>query len=162
VFEGAGRLWRAERADLSAFAGPGNTSVKVRFRVLSNNGNNFDGFNVDSIRVIAFDPAAQPAPVAVGDAPGPTTLSLEATPNPAGDVARLSFALPRAAHARLEVLDVAGRRVRLLADHELAAARYEFGWDLRDAGGRRVGPGVYLLRLSTGGAEARTRRLVVL
>jgi hypothetical protein len=162
VFEGAGKLWRAERADLSAFAGPGNTSVKVRFRALSDNGANFDGFNVDSIRVIAFDPAAQPAPVAVGDVPGPTALALEApVPNPAGDAARFSFALPRAARTRLEVLDVAGRRVRLLADHDFTAARYEFGWDLRDAAGRRVAPGIYLLRLSSG-VESRTRRLVVL
>jgi hypothetical protein len=162
VFEGAGRLWRVERADLSAFAGPGNTSVKVRFRTLTDNGGNFDGFNVDSIRVIAFDPAAQPAPVAVGEVPGPTALALEApTPNPAEDVARLSFSLSSAGHARLEVVDVQGRRVRLLADHDFTPARYEYGWDLRDAAGRRVAPGVYLLRLASG-AQVKTRRLVVL
>jgi carboxypeptidase T len=161
VFEGAGRLWRPERADLSSFAGPGATSIHVRFRSLSGVDGSFDGFRVDSVRIITFDPAAQPAPVAVGDGPAPTRLELtEPSPNPARDRARFAFALPRANRARLEVLDVQGRRVRLLADGSYTATRYEFGWDLRDSAGRRAAPGVYLLRLSTG-AEVATRRLVI-
>jgi hypothetical protein len=162
VFEGAGRLWRAERVDLSAFTGPSSTTAKLRFRSLSDGNANFDGFRVDSVRIVGFNPAAQPAPVAVGATPPGATLELSPPlPNPTRDAARFSFALPRAARVRLEVLDVQGRRVRLLADGDYAAARYAYGWDLHDAWGRAARPGLYLLRLSTE-REAVTRRLLVL
>ena len=162
VFEGAGRLWRAERADLSAFAGPGSTTAKVRLRTLSDTGDNFDGFRVDSVRIVTFNPAAQPAPVAVGERPASSTLELSApSPNPTREQAHFAFSLPRASRVRLEVLDLQGRRVRSLADGTYPAARYAYGWDLRDASGRRTSPGLYLLRLATD-HDVVTRRLVVL
>jgi hypothetical protein len=162
VFEGAGKLWRTERVDLSAFAGPTSTSVKVRFRTLSDSNANFDGFRVDSVRIVSFDPAAQPTPVAVGEpAPGAALALALPAPNPARTLARLSFSLPRMAEVRLEVLDVQGRRVRLLATGRYGPSRYEHGWDLRDDAGRLAAPGLYLVRL-TAGAEAITRRLIVL
>ena len=162
VFEGAGRLWRAERADLSAFAGPTMSSVKVRFRTVSDGGANFDGFRVDSVRIVSFDPAAQPAPVAVGGGAAPLAFELsQPAPNPARGMARFWFTLPRSGPVRLEVLDVQGRRLRTLAEGPMAAARYAHGWDLQDAAGRPASPGIYLLRLVTESGQA-TRRLIVL
>jgi hypothetical protein len=162
VFEGAGRLWRPERVDLSAFTGPTSTSVKVRFRTLSDGSANFDGFRVDSVRLVTFNPGSQPAPVAVGESPARSTLELAApAPNPTRTGARLAFTLPASSHVTLEVLDLQGRRVQSLADGFYAAARYELGWDLRDERGRRAAPGLYLVRLSTGKSSV-TRRLMVL
>jgi len=116
----------------------------------------------DSIRVLTFDPAVQPAPVAVGGGPVPRSLDLVApSPNPARFFVRLGFALPRAARVSLEVLDLQGRRVRTLVSGPLAAERYAFGWDLRDAAGREVAPGLYLIRLSDGGGSI-TRRIAVI
>ena len=162
VFEGAGKLWRPERADLSAFAGPTATTVKLRFRTLSDQNANFDGFRVDSLRLVTFNPASQPAPVAVGPSPSRSTLELAPpSPNPARYGAQLAFTLPVASQVRLEVLDLQGRRVRSLADGRYGAARYELGWDLRDARGYRTAPGLYLLRLTTESGSA-TRRLMVL
>ncbi|HET9325750.1 MAG TPA: M14 family zinc carboxypeptidase [Candidatus Eisenbacteria bacterium] len=162
IFEGAGKLWRPERVDLSAFAGPTSSTVKIRFRSLSDQNTNFDGFRVDSVRLVTFNPANQPAPVAVGETPTGAALELAApSPNPARQAARLAFTLPVAGDVRLEVLDLQGRRVRSLADGRYSAARYELGWDLLDASGRRTPPGLYLLRLTTGTASV-TRRLMVL
>jgi carboxypeptidase T len=162
VYDGARRFWRPERVDLSSVAGPGATAVKIRFRVQSSSSPVFDGFRLDDIQIVTFDPAAQPVPVAVGDGPSPTAVELAPpVPNPARGPARLDFALPQPGRVRLEVLDLQGRRVRSLADRSLSAGRYAFGWDLRDPSGHAAAPGVYLVRLATP-ERTLVRRLVVL
>jgi carboxypeptidase T len=162
LYEGARRNWRPERVDLSSFAGPGATAVSFQFGVHSNGSENFDGWRVDSMRIVTFDPAAQPAPVAVGDGEALARLDLATPmPNPTRGRVRLAFAWPYGGRARLEVLDLQGRRIRTLLDGPLRASRYEMGWDLRDLEGRPVAPGLYLIRLS-GERETVTRRLAVL
>src|SRR5207249_7390524 len=57
----------------------------------------FDGFNFDSLRIVVYDPAAQPGPSAVGDGTPPLALGLASpSPNPMRTFARFSFTLPRA------------------------------------------------------------------
>lgn len=161
VYEGTRRIWRPERSDLSPFSGPASAPVRLRWRLLSDTGGQFDGFRFDSLRVMVFDPAVQPSPVAVGDARSPV-LELEAPfPNPARGLVRTVFAVPNRTDVRLEVLDLQGRRIRSLAAGPRQAGRYAHGWDLCDEDGRPVGSGVYALRLSTSSGSA-TRRLVVL
>jgi hypothetical protein len=160
VYDGTRHRWRAERADLSAFMG--GSAPRIRFRVRSNSGNGFAGLDVDSIRVVIFDPAAQPAPVAIADGPVVSKLELALpTPNPARQASRLEFAVPRDGPVRLEILDLQGRRVRLLTDGRLRASRYVRGWDLTDDRGHRVAAGVYVARLVTAD-EAVSRRVVAL
>ncbi len=100
------------------------------------------------------------APVSVPGA-ALTGLRLSApAPNPATDGARFEFSLPAAGAARLEVLDLQGRSVRVLADGDHVAGTHRASWDARDALGRRVPPGLYLARLQ-GGAGTRLARLVL-
>lgn len=162
VYDGTRWRWRPDRVDLSSFAGgAANDSVWLRFRVVADGGSELDGLSVDSVRVLLFDPALQPAPVSVGTR-APAALDFSApTPNPARGATRFEFALPAAGRVRLEVLDVAGRRVRTLADRDMTAGRWAHGWDLRDEAGRAVAPGVYLARLATPGGT-RTQRVVLL
>jgi hypothetical protein len=81
-------------------------------------------------------------------------------PNPARSVLHVRLTLARAGAAEVEVIDLAGRRVRRIAAGVLDAGSTTLAWDLRDAEGRRVAPGVYLLRART--AEGtRTRRAAV-
>ena len=96
--------------------------------------------------------AAEPPP-GVGLAPP--------APNPARGTVRLSLSLAAAGGVRLEVFDPAGRRVRLLADGSHPAGTMSLAWDLRDASGHRVRPGVYLVRAKVA-ATSLGRRLVVL
>lgn len=104
----------------------------------------------------------------------PPRLRLAAGPVPARD--RVSFSVilpsdpataPAAARAatgaaaefgELELFDGSGRLVRSWADDPLAAGGIV--WDGRDAGGRRVAPGLYLARL-TAGAERATARVLL-
>jgi hypothetical protein len=82
-------------------------------------------------------------------------------PNPFGEECRLSFVLPRAGRARLEIFDVAGRRVATLLDEALLEGRHEVTWQRMDRDGRRVTGGIYFARLESSG-EACTTKLVLL
>ena len=82
-----------------------------------------------------------------------------AVPNPFGAATRVEFALPRAGPARLEVFDLAGRRVRVLADGSHEPGRYAIPWDGTDGDGRKLAAGVYVLRLDAAG-RVLTRRVV--
>jgi YVTN family beta-propeller protein len=98
------------------------------------------------------DPASTPLTVAVGPGgPGAAQATFAGgAPNPfprAGSTV-LRFTLPRAMHARVEVFDAAGRRVRVVLAAALAAGPGEAVWDGRDANGRTVGAGVYFYRLT--------------
>ena len=95
VYQATRRLWAEERLDLSPFAGPAGGAVCLRLRTVTDSYTGFDGFSFDSLRVLLYDPAAQPAPVAVG--PGEVAaLALDAPrPNPARALAHLGFSLPR-------------------------------------------------------------------
>jgi hypothetical protein len=83
------------------------------------------------------------------------------SPHPVRGGATLRFTLPRAGRAMLVLFDVAGRRVRTLADGTRAAGEHAVAWDGRDDAGARLRAGVYFARLEHDGAAA-TRRLVVL
>lgn len=78
-----------------------------------------------------------------------------ARPNPFTGTTALRFALPQAAHVRLEVLDAQGRRVARLADGRRAAGEHALVWDGRTDAGERSGPGVYFYRFEAGPHRAR-------
>jgi len=69
----------------------------------------------------------------------------------------LVLGLPSAGRARIEVFDLAGRRVRTLLDGERAAGRHAIVWDGRDDGGNAVGGGLYLLRARGDGLDVSRR-----
>ncbi len=117
------------------------------------------------VRVTAFDHALNSAvdssddlfrivsSTAVGPATNPGLTLAIPSPNPSSGGVVLRFALPRAGPVRLEVLDLAGRRV-WSAPATLDAGRHEMRWEPR---GARAG--LYLVRLVTPWGT-RTTRLV--
>lgn len=82
-------------------------------------------------------------------------------PNPFNPATTISMELGRAAVATLELVDLRGRRVRVLHRGELASGRHIFRWDGRDDGGRRVASGAYLVVLRAAG-EQRVRRVLLI
>lgn len=82
-------------------------------------------------------------------AAGPS-LGLEAAaPNPFTGSTRFGFSLPAAGHARIDLFDVSGRRVRTLFDGAADAERGEVVWNGADDAGHVLPAGVYWARLST-------------
>src|SRR5690606_4911432 len=78
----------------------------------------------------------------------PTTFALDASyPNPFAERATIGYRLEARGQATLEVFDLLGRRVRVLVDGEQNAGSHTAAWDGRDAAGRAVASGVYLVRL---------------
>jgi hypothetical protein len=99
---------------------------------------------------------------AVPAAPAPIALVVRGPwPSPSTGRARLSFALPERGPVRLRVVDLSGR---LVASHDLGPrgpGPVEVEITPRGAGGGRLAPGLYLVRIDAGSRHA-TRRWVVL
>jgi immune inhibitor A len=85
-------------------------------------------------------------------------------PNPFNAGTRIPFTLngPRAQHVRLEIFDILGRRVQVLADEVMEPGRYDLAWDGRDHRGNTAASGVYLYRLSIDGRPTTAKRMVLL
>ena len=82
-------------------------------------------------------------------------------PNPFRGTTVIAFDLAADAEVSLAVFDLLGRRVATLADRVYPAGAHAVEWDLRDAGGARVAPGVYVYRLEAGTFRARRKMSVV-
>jgi hypothetical protein len=88
--------------------------------------------------------------------------ALGVAPNPFNPRTEIEFSLPAAGQARLEVYDIRGHRVRVLADGTLPAGSQRAAWDGLDDAGRAVSSGTYLLRLETGSGRGLTRKLMLM
>jgi hypothetical protein len=91
---------------------------------------------------------------------GPTGL-FAPYPNPAAAEVSLAFRLAEPGSARLAVYDLRGRLVRGWEGSGLAAGEHRHDWALRDGDGRRLPPGVYVVRLTAGPID-QTRTFVSL
>ncbi len=71
-------------------------------------------------------------------------------PNPFNPTTTISFAIPRQATVRLEVYDLVGRLVKVLANEELPQGNYSAVWDGTNVAGTGVSSGIYLYRIQAG------------
>jgi hypothetical protein len=98
-------------------------------------------------------------PLAVDSgAPAQTGLAF-VTPNPTSREATLTFDIAHGGPVRLEIFDLAGRRVRTLRLGELPAGHYADRWAGDSDAGQPVAGGIYFARLVAAGACV-TRRVV--
>jgi len=118
--------------------------------------------NPDSVLIGAHGMGCA-TPTGVGEnAPEPAgKIALVNHPNPFNPATTISFRLPEAGRATLGVYDIAGRLVRPLADRRFGPGWHDIEWDGRDAGGRPVSSGVYLVHMRTAGAS-ETRKINLL
>ena len=119
--------------------------------MFSHNGGFFDEARV----ILAMGPVVG---VTGGHEAWPLALSAP-VPNPAGRDVRLGFSLANAGRVRIQILDVAGRVVRKVADGDFPLGRSEVVWNGRTDGGSRAASGIYFVQLQFG-ASLETKRLV--
>jgi len=103
---------------------------------------------------------SEPGETGVAAIPGTRLALYAAQPNPARNNTTIGFALPRAAHVRLRVYDVAGRLVRTLVDGPVSAGAGVKIWDGRDNSGLPAAGGMYFYRLETG-TRTLTRKMML-
>lgn len=110
------------------------------------------------------DATAQPWYLASTVSVAPTAaadLQLTLAPNPTLRDLEVSFTARPGERWRLEVLDLAGRRVRELGDGVGDGSAQVVRWDARDGRGGRLRAGVYWVRLESG-RDASARRVALL
>ncbi len=82
-------------------------------------------------------------------------------PNPFNPSTTIEFDVPEQSMVKLVVYDVAGRRIRTLANGSYAAGHHQVVWDGRDERGVPVASGVYIYRL-TAGSHHFTRKMMLM
>jgi flagellar hook capping protein FlgD len=88
-------------------------------------------------------------------------LHVAVFPNPTRRATAILLQLPRSGDARVRIFGLSGVLVRTLHEGVLPSGRTEVAWDGRDAIGRPVAGGVYLVRLDQDGKTA-TQRVTLL
>ncbi len=131
-------------------------ATRFRFDFGSDGGVTGDGFWLDDLSfftgsIVTAAPDAAPA----------ATVALGAWPNPFNPATTIAWSLPAAGALRLEVLDLAGRRLALLFDGPAAAGPGSLRWDGRDAAGRPLASGVYFVRLEAGTFTASEKLILI-
>jgi len=98
-----------------------------------------------------------PGTDAVPPAPRTTTLAITAVwPNPTRREWSVSFSLPRPEHARIELLDVTGRRLESREVGTMGVGPYT----IRMGGSSPLPLGLYFIRLSQSGASSAVRAAI--
>ncbi|HTR97468.1 MAG TPA: FG-GAP-like repeat-containing protein [Candidatus Acidoferrales bacterium] len=101
------------------------------------------------------------SPVAgVGASPAGGARLSSPWPNPAHGAITFALTLASPGHARVDVCDVQGRRVRTLLDATLPAGAQTLHWDGIGGAGRAVPPGLYFVRVKAPGL-VQSRRIVM-
>lgn len=128
---------------------------------------NQTGFESDEFRL--GDTAGDVSAAGVTDVPsgaglpggvgGPVLRSI--VPNPLVSETTIQYEVANGARTRLVILDVRGRVVSALLDEVAGEGLRSLRWNSTDDGGRRVAPGLYFVRLTSGGV-ARTGRVLVI
>ena len=95
----------------------------------------------------------------VRDDPFAGALLSPPAPNPAHDRTTMRLEAPSGTPLTLDVYDPSGRLVSRIARRE-SPGILDVTWDLRDAGGRRVAPGIYLV-CARFGTSMHARRVTV-
>ena len=83
-------------------------------------------------------------------------------PNPAVDRVGMAVFLPKPSHVKVDIVDLAGRRIRIVIDEDLEPGLRRFSWNGLDGGGRAVAAGVYFARTTIDGRALARHRVVLL
>ena len=84
-----------------------------------------------------------------------------AAPNPFNPQTTITFGLDREQRVEVAVFDARGRQVAVLADRIFGAGETSLRWDGRDAAGRDLASGVFLVRVRSAGQTRTTKAVLI-
>lgn len=114
----------------------------LRFSAYGNTGNSSTDWHVDDVSIV-------PSLVDVPEVALASPLLRDVRPNPFNPRAQVTFACERERRVRVTVLDLAGAPVAVLADRLYGPGEHAVAWDGRDAAGRPMASGAYVVRLES-------------
>jgi len=82
-------------------------------------------------------------------------------PNPFNPSTTISYSLPEAGQVKLEIYNLRGQLVNVLADGEESAGDHRKVWNGTDQSGNAVASGVYFYRLRTNNCTISKRMLLM-
>lgn len=152
---GAHDHWQEEAIRIADYLPPTN-QVKVRFVASEHGSYSVVEAAIDDLTL--YDANVQPVGSSPFQGEVPPRLALRAPwPNPAAGRVSVVLEMPQTGHADVEVLDLQGRHVATAFQGQVEAGSRVVAWDGKRHEGRDAGPGVYFLRVTSGGVIASTR-----
>jgi len=127
------------------WAAPADPTTNGRLRVVL----------VDDAGVMGYDSSDESFTVrasttGIGDGTPLVHHLYQNSPNPFTNATQIWFDVPEASHVTLQVFDLTGRKVRLLADSWYPTGSHHVGWDAKDSAGQSVAGGIFFVQLQAG------------
>ena len=98
-----------------------------------------------------------------GDPVVPSAFELAQNyPNPFNMATNISFTLPTSGQVKLDVYNLLGQKVAILAEGEYPAGTVTINWDGKDRSGHDLASGAYFYRLVVDGNQIDSRKLMIL
>lgn len=124
----------------------------------NNNGSNWqasaDGGTPGDINLLAL-------PLNINDAISSSGFNLDCYPNPFRDYTTLRLEAVVPGNYKLEVYDIQGRLLNVLADQNIDSGAYYIDWDGRDSGNELMPGGIYIVRLSGANLDLHLKVIMV-
>lgn len=108
------------------------------FKAITSAGVAIDSFTVTPPVGVTSDEAGPPVP---------DFVLYPAFPNPCNSSTTLSFSIPTASHADLNIYNILGQKIKTVIDGKLEAGYHNFSWNGEDDGGQDVSSGLYIYKL---------------
>jgi hypothetical protein len=125
------------RPDLNLVCGVQQEDIAEQFKPKAAKASYSDRFIIRTSLVSGGDPGELPQALALN----------QNYPNPFNPTTQITYQLPREADVRLEVFDMAGRRVATLVNESISAGTHTVNFDATN-----LSSGVYIYRLLAGSA----------
>jgi len=140
-------VWTQHQLSLNSYCGPGNSDVRIRFRMVSdaNQGPPVPGWFLDDIQIIEGLNVTRVVEQRKAIIPGHFALH-QNFPNPFNPSTTILFDLPASGVATLKIYNIRGELVRTLAHIFMNAGSHAIQWDGKDDMGISLSSGVYFPR----------------
>jgi len=141
-YNGNMQTWTYQYFDITSYCS-GTPDVRVRFRLTSDNGINYDGWYLDDIKITGYQ-----GPVThIGKwflSPKIYVLN-QNYPNPFNPVTSIRYEIPKSGFVKLIIFDALGREIQTLVIENQTPGIHKVTFD-----GSKLSSGVYYYKLSSG------------
>jgi photosystem II stability/assembly factor-like uncharacterized protein len=91
----------------------------------------------------------------------PSNFFLEQNvPNPFNPSTRIGYSVGRRMHVTIEIVDITGKKICVLADGEHAPGKYSIDWNGRTSSGAEAASGAYFCRMRAGAGQSVIKLLL--